>query len=297
MTTSNHVEKSAAPAISLLRFASTIRPHPVERDKDGYWTHPNYPDHWDEGTTSSEITGWFAEQALESKVVEFEFDAPDELQEMWMETGEPSCNLWNPTYPDGRGWFIFSIHDTERGPVCVWVRPRALSVEEDEGCIDRFAEAMKVKLATARSKGFACWHNPDACSSQQLAELLVLQLNKGNPGTFEDIANFAMMLHQRDAEPTMLADVFRCVLPDLVGQLFPQTPSLLHTLLKLRSTPTNSSSAGYWFGVLVGHAAALAQMNLITGEQFNRLFELIENASDNAGKPFPISRKEPTNEH
>lgn len=292
MTTSNHVEKTEALVRPWLRLTSDIRPQSVERDKDGYWTHPGYPDHWDEGTTSSEITGWFSEQGLESQVVEFEFDASDELQDMWMETGEPSCSLWNPTYPDGRGWFIFSIHDTERGPVCVWVRPCALSAEEDEGCVDRFATAMKVKLAAARSKGYACWHSPDACSSQQLAELLVLQMNKGNAGTFEDIANFTMMLHQRDAEPSMLADVFRCMLPSLLGQLYPQAPSLLRTLCQLRRTETNSPSVGYWFGLLVGHAASLAQLNLITGEQFNRLFQLFENARDNAGKPFPIARKE-----
>lgn len=294
MTTSNHVEKSevlASPRF-WLRLTSAIRPHPVERDKDGYWTHPNYPEHWDEGTTSSEITGWFTEQGLESQVAEFEFDAPDELQDMWMETGEPSCNLWNPTYPDGRGWFMFSIHDTERGPVCVWVRPTALSAEEDEGCVDRFAEAMKIKLATARSKGYACWHSPDACSSQQLAELLVLQLNKRNAGTFEDIANFAMMLHQRDEEPSILADVFRCMLPGLLAQLRPQAPSLLRTLCQLRTTGTTGPSVGYWFGLLVGHAASLAQLNLITGEQFNRLFDLIENARDYAGRPFPSARKE-----
>lgn len=293
MTTSNHVEKTEALIRPCLRLPPLdIRPQSVERDKDGYWTHPGYPDHWDEGTTSSEITAWFAAQGLESQVVEFEFDASDELQDMWMETGEPSCSLWSPTYPDGRGWFIFSIHDTERGPVCVWVRPCALSAEEDEDCVDRFAAAMKVKLTAARSKGYACWHNPDACSSQQLAELLVLQLNKGNAGTFEDIANFAMMLHQRDAEPSILADVFRCMLPGLLAQLRPQVPGLLRTLCQLRTTGTNSPSVGYWFGLLVGHAASLAHLNLISHEQFDRLFQLFENARDYAGRPFPSARKE-----
>lgn len=69
-------------------------------------------------------------------------------------------------------------------------------------------------------------------------------------------------------------------------------PSLLRTLCQLRTTGTTSPSVGYWFGLLVGHAASLAQLNLITGQQFNLLFELIENARDNAGKPFPIARAE-----
>lgn len=117
-------------------------------------------------------------------------------------------------------------------------------------------------------------------------------MNKRNAGTFEDIANFAMMLHQRDAEPSILADVFGCMLPGLLAQLRPQAPSLLRTLCQLRTTGTTSPSVSYWFGLLVGHAASLAQLNLITGQQFNLLFELIENARDNAGKPFPIARAE-----
>jgi hypothetical protein len=34
----------------------------------------------------------------------------------------------------------------------------------------------------------------------------VEHLLKGNAGTFEDVANFAMMLHQRGADPQLLAD-------------------------------------------------------------------------------------------
>lgn len=42
----------------------------------------------------------------------------------------------------------------------------------------------------------------------QLAEKLVEQLPKGNPGNFEDIANFAMMLHHRGADPMELTLAF-----------------------------------------------------------------------------------------
>ncbi|EPO3676975.1 hypothetical protein ACT90K_006598, partial [Pseudomonas aeruginosa] len=30
---------------------------------------------------------------------------------------------WIPTRPEGAGWFVLSIHDTDNGPVCQYVRP------------------------------------------------------------------------------------------------------------------------------------------------------------------------------
>ncbi|GCF98757.1 hypothetical protein BvCmsF30A_04310 [Escherichia coli] len=34
----------------------------------------------------------------------------------------PDITAWEPERPEGEGWFIGSIHDTEDGPVCVWMR-------------------------------------------------------------------------------------------------------------------------------------------------------------------------------
>ena len=75
----------------------------------------------------------------------------------------------------------------------------------DDAAVDRFAAAMKAKLAAAREKGRGGWDDPEACSVEFLADLLVGHIGKGNPGNFEDIANLAMMLHQRSADPAVLA--------------------------------------------------------------------------------------------
>ncbi|MGS3128093.1 hypothetical protein ACB295_02460 [Aeromonas caviae] len=75
----------------------------------------------------------------------------------------------------------------------------------DDAAVDRFATAMKEKLAAAREKGRGGWDDPEACSVELLADLLVGHVGKGNQGNFEDIANLAMMLHQRGAEPAVLA--------------------------------------------------------------------------------------------
>lgn len=74
----------------------------------------------------------------------------------------------------------------------------------DDTAVDLFAVAMKTKLASARAKGRSGWDDPAACSVEHLADLLLEHIGKGNSGTFEDIANFAMMLHQRGADPALL---------------------------------------------------------------------------------------------
>ena len=91
----------------------------------------------------------------------------------------------------------------------------------DDAAVDRFAIAMKAKLAAARKKGRGGWDDPEACPVEFLADLLLGHVGKGNPGNFEDIANLAMMLHQRGADPAVLAGK----LPDHVagaGKMVPE---------------------------------------------------------------------------
>ena len=84
-------------------------------------------------------------------------------------------------------------------------QPAPTAAHPDDRAVDRFADAMKAKLAVARSKGRSGWDDPAACSVEYLAQLLREHLAKGNAGTFEDVANFCMMLHQRGADPAVLA--------------------------------------------------------------------------------------------
>lgn len=83
-----------------------------------------------------------------------------------------------------------------------------MSKNKDDIAVDNFAQAMKDKLEKARNKGRSGWDNPNECSAEMLSFMLIEHLQKGNPGNFEDIANFAMMLHQRGENPQVLADVF-----------------------------------------------------------------------------------------
>nr|WP_298118252.1 hypothetical protein [uncultured Pseudomonas sp.] len=100
--------------------ANVIQPVEVKRDEYGHWTHPAWPESDDEMIPRS----WFTFHGLEIGIVEFENDAPEELTEAYFESGEPDCTKWEPSKPVGDGWFVFSIHDTDDGPICVWVRHR-----------------------------------------------------------------------------------------------------------------------------------------------------------------------------
>jgi hypothetical protein len=95
-----------------------IQPLPVDRDATGFWTHPAWP------STDDELIpyAWFTDRGLEVRERNFEDDATDELQAALFASGIADCSAWTPTEPAGDGWFIFSIHDTEDGPLCVWVR-------------------------------------------------------------------------------------------------------------------------------------------------------------------------------
>jgi len=64
----------------------------------------------------------------------------------------------------------------------------------DDQAVDRFAAAMKAKLAESRAKGRSGWEDKARFSAEGISDMLVAQIFKGDP---LDVANFAMFLHQR----------------------------------------------------------------------------------------------------
>jgi hypothetical protein len=64
----------------------------------------------------------------------------------------------------------------------------------DDLAVDRFAAAMKAKLAKKRAEGRGGWDRKDECSAEDLSYMIVQHLWKGDP---LDVGNLAMMLHQR----------------------------------------------------------------------------------------------------
>lgn len=64
----------------------------------------------------------------------------------------------------------------------------------DTQAVYRCADAMADKMRESRIKGRSGWDNKEQCSAQYLSDLLRSHVEKGDP---IDVANFAMMLHQR----------------------------------------------------------------------------------------------------
>lgn len=65
----------------------------------------------------------------------------------------------------------------------------------DDIAVDKFAAAMKAKLAKKRAGGAGGWDDPRECTRDHLHTLLIEQMTKGD---MIDIGNFAMMLWHRD---------------------------------------------------------------------------------------------------
>ena len=98
-----------------------IQPMEVQRDNDGWWTHPDMP----EVETSEQFNAWQEQQGFQLCIVMLDGDngeGSEEVYKTYFDGAVADCSAWQPSKPDGDGWFIVSIHDTEDGPVCLWVR-------------------------------------------------------------------------------------------------------------------------------------------------------------------------------
>lgn len=98
----------------------------VERNEGGYWTHPDYLELFGgrEIISKAEFVEFCDKNSIESTIVELECDDDEEVNKSYFEDGNPDISKWEPSKPDGDGWFIGSIHDTDDGPICVWFRKK-----------------------------------------------------------------------------------------------------------------------------------------------------------------------------
>lgn len=103
--------------------------------------------------------------------------------------------------------YVEAIPAVQSAPVAGGARLEDDVMHSDDVAVNKFAAHMKAKLALSRGKGRSGWDDPEQCSVEYLAEILIEHLVKGNDGTFVDIANFAMMLDLRGADPRILSAV------------------------------------------------------------------------------------------
>ena len=141
-----------------------IQAHLVERDQFGFWTHPNYPDLAD-NCSSNEAQETLRRLGLELQTVFMESDAPRLYDSA---RSDQRYSEWIPTRPEGSGWFVLSIHDTENGPVCQYVRPLAESLSPID--LDAAAEQHERLLSEACAKAL----NQRDVAQDRVAELEML---------------------------------------------------------------------------------------------------------------------------
>ncbi|WP_051228304.1 hypothetical protein [Oceanospirillum beijerinckii] len=97
----------------------TIQASPVNRDANGYWTHPDYL-YRDESTSDETVKQWEQDNKITTTVIHFEDDAPEELLES--DNSHHAIRFWQPAMPPGS--FLLSIHDTEDwGAVAIIAHP------------------------------------------------------------------------------------------------------------------------------------------------------------------------------
>ncbi|WP_315707422.1 hypothetical protein [Brenneria uluponensis] len=94
-----------------------IRPVLPERDESGFWYHPAYNPPFEEGATAEDVRNWHAERGMEH---DYTFMSSDFCEECVYDSDTVSA--WNPTPPNGTGWILVSIFDTEDGAAACWVR-------------------------------------------------------------------------------------------------------------------------------------------------------------------------------
>lgn len=110
--------------------------------------------------------------------------------------------------PDGSTWLAAAGEDGFYGFMHKFLTdllnaaPGATPQHPDDEAVDRFAAAMKAKMAKQRAKGYGGWNDPADCPSDRLQTMLVAHIVKGDP---VDVGNFAMMLFNR-GEPTAQAE-------------------------------------------------------------------------------------------
>lgn len=120
----------------------------------------------------------------------------------------------------------------------------------DDLAVDRFAVAMKAKLAAARAKGRGGWEDKTDCTQQILSDMLRAHVEKGDP---RDVANFSMFLHERGEAISAAAErmfyvvgeeVMSDTLTDIVAQ------AIHHELLE----PDGTAFLEEWVRVRRWHA-------------------------------------------
>lgn len=111
-----------APTLDDAWKARLLDGAPLERDKYGCGYHPALPT-FDEGVNGARFFAVFGIELM-ARMAECEMDseAYEVMTESAFTEDGPNYNAWTPAKPNGDGWCLVAVFDTEDGPACWWVR-------------------------------------------------------------------------------------------------------------------------------------------------------------------------------
>jgi hypothetical protein len=111
----------------MIEKINQLKPVDVIRDQYGFWVHPEYQNYWNisfgEGVDFCTDSQWEKLEmnlGIDTKVVELPHMDENDDYDMSLISDQVINNL----KPDGEGWFIFSIHECNDGPVAWWAKPK-----------------------------------------------------------------------------------------------------------------------------------------------------------------------------
>lgn len=155
-------------------------------------------------------------------------------------------------YKDAR--YVFDCDGKETAQevrdVVEWYHASLLALRSgthpDDLAVDRFAVAMKAKMAKQRAKGYGGWNDANICTVESLSQMLIEHVPKGDT---VDVANFAMMLHQRGSaivQPVAAESGQSVVLPrHWFGELLALCGPEQHELRERVSNSVRPATAGW----------------------------------------------------
>lgn len=95
-----------------------LAPRKILRDAEGWLTHPALPA-VDEDVNCRQLLAAFG---IETFMRDMETDADEVAAKRYFTDGHPDCCDWTPTPPEGSGWRLLEIFDTENGPHALFGR-------------------------------------------------------------------------------------------------------------------------------------------------------------------------------
>ncbi|WP_179095717.1 hypothetical protein [Burkholderia pseudomallei] len=113
-------QPAAAPADLQGLRRSILTSREIVRDQDGMLSHPAVP-YLDEDVN---YETFFAAFGIEATFIHMEDDVDCDTYDRYFASNNPDCCTWTPSSPQGDGWMLLEIYNTEDGPVALYVREK-----------------------------------------------------------------------------------------------------------------------------------------------------------------------------